>query len=103
MLDFCFTLSRGWGGGWSANGPWFQQEAFSYYGILTSGYQFIDALVFRVKVRGNIFKALNKYYSDYSGFLFHFFRGDMVNNDDDANKNHLLNGHYVPDIVLGSL
>lgn len=27
----------------------------------------------------------------------------MVNNDDDANNNRLLNGHYVPDIVLDIL
>lgn len=50
-----------------------------------------------------IVKAPNKYFSDYSGTLFRLFPGDMVSNDNDTNNNHLLNGHYMPDIVLDSL
>lgn len=50
-----------------------------------------------------IVKAPNKYFSDYSGSLVHLFTGDVVNNDSDTNNNHLLNGHYMPDVVLDSL
>lgn len=80
--------------------PYSSAKTFLSYRILTLGYSWYICLRLKLEV---IFKVPNKYCSDYLGSLFHFFPGDMINNDDEANNNHLLNRHHIPDIVLGSL